>query len=164
MKKIGIIEVFMPIDEFPNYEVSNYGNVRNKMTGRILSPRKNSRGYYSVNLSDNNFKVYSKAVHRLVLVAFENNSENKKCVDHIDNDKSNNCHQQNSRNSSLSSRNTSGFKGISSNKQNNKWSTYIIFNSKKLHLGFFDNLEDAKQARKNKAIELFGDYINKCEL
>jgi hypothetical protein len=133
MKKIGIIEVFMPIDDFTNYEVSNYGNVRNKMTGRILSssPRKNSRGYYSVNLSDNNFKVYSKAVHRLVLVAFENNSENKKCVDHIDNDKSNNCHfnlrfashQQNSRNSSLSSRNTSGFKGISWNKQNNKWST-----------------------------------------
>lgn len=29
MKQLGINEVYIPIDGFNNYEVSNYGNVRN---------------------------------------------------------------------------------------------------------------------------------------
>lgn len=28
MRKLGIAEVFLPIDGFSNHEVSNYGNVR----------------------------------------------------------------------------------------------------------------------------------------
>ena len=31
------------------------------------------------------------------------------------------------------------------------------------HLGYFDNIEDAINARVKKAKELFGEYINKCE-
>jgi hypothetical protein len=42
MKKHGIVEVFLPIiDDFPNYEVSNYGNVRNFKSGGILKLGKN---------------------------------------------------------------------------------------------------------------------------
>jgi hypothetical protein len=37
-------------------------------------------------------------------------------------------------------------------------------NRKEYHLGYFDNIEDAKKARQEKAKELFGEFINKCEL
>lgn len=33
MKQLGINEIYLPIDGFYNYEVSNYGNVRNRLTG-----------------------------------------------------------------------------------------------------------------------------------
>ena len=33
-----------------------------------------------------------------------------------------------------------------------------------MYLGCYDNLEDAKIARQLKAKELFGDFINSCEL
>lgn len=45
MKKLGIVEVFLPIDHFPNGEISNYGNVENSKTGRILRAGKNKFGY-----------------------------------------------------------------------------------------------------------------------
>jgi hypothetical protein len=50
MKQFGINEVFLPIDGFNNYEVSNYGNVRNKSTGRILKVIESNTGYYNVSL------------------------------------------------------------------------------------------------------------------
>ncbi len=62
MKNLGIIEVFLPIDDFPNYEVSNYGNVRNSINNRILKPIVNKKnGYCVVNLygNDHNIVVYS---------------------------------------------------------------------------------------------------------
>ena len=32
-----------------------------------------------------------------------------------------------------------------------------------LHIGYFDNLEDAKTARVNRANEAFGVFVNACE-
>eukprot|EP01038_Epipyxis_sp_PR26KG_P002481 gene2481-3508_t len=36
-----------------NYAVSTFGNVENMLTGRILQPQINSKGYYHVMLSKN---------------------------------------------------------------------------------------------------------------
>ncbi len=36
MQKDGYEEIYMPIPNYDNYEVSNYGNVRKKNTGLIL--------------------------------------------------------------------------------------------------------------------------------
>jgi hypothetical protein len=55
-------------------------------------------------------------------------------------------------------------KGVYWNKNEAKWHARLEVNGKQLHLGFFENIEDAKIARQNKARELFGEYINKCEL
>jgi hypothetical protein len=110
-------------------------------------------------------------VHRLVLSAFENNYENKKYIDHINNKKSDNClfnlrfvtNQENAFNSSISSRNTSGVKGITWHKKANKWQAQIILNRRCIHLGLYENIEDAKIARQNKAKELYGEFTNYCE-
>ena len=36
-----------------------------------------------------------------------------------------------------------------------------MLNNKSIHLGCFDNLEDAKKARRLKAIEFVGNFMNK---
>lgn len=72
------------------YSVSNYGEVRNNRTGKLMKPRKNEKGYLRIGLTTNG-KQKCMRVHRLVAQAFIPNPENKPEVNHIDFDKENNC-------------------------------------------------------------------------
>ena len=81
----NINEVYLPIIGFEKYEVSNYGNIRNRQTMRILKSRATIKYYMIVDLDDS-----IKQVHRLVAEAFLLNHVNIKCVDHIDGDRTNN--------------------------------------------------------------------------
>lgn len=81
-------EIWKTIKDFPNYEVSTHGRVRNKKTGHILKPIPDKDGYLRVHLNtDRNVK----RVNRLVADAFIPNPENKPHVNHLDGIKSNNC-------------------------------------------------------------------------
>lgn len=72
------------------YEVSNLGRIRNKKTGRILKPLKNTNGYLRLDLCKNGIRRAAK-VHRLVAEAFIPNPQNLPCVNHKDENKINNC-------------------------------------------------------------------------
>ena len=74
-------EEWKDINGYKNYEVSSFGRIRNKNTGRILKAA-NKGGYYSVGLSDKKTKSFS--VHTLVARAFIPNPENKDTVNHKD--------------------------------------------------------------------------------
>ena len=160
------METFRIIEGFENYSVSDHGNVKNNKTGRILKGAFDGRGYIRLTLDGK-----SKKIHRLVAVAFLENPENKKCVDHIDNNRSHNLlinlrwttHTENCQNSSLSKRNSSGIKGIYFNKASQKWHAQIKIDGIKIHIGYFTDLEDAKQARITKANQAFGVFTNSCE-
>jgi len=163
------MEEFRIVKDYPNYSVSNFGNVKKNQTGKIIIPRY-SNGYSQVELWNNdNRKVFG--VHRLVAIEFIPNPENKPFVDHIDNDKANNnvnnlrwaTITENNRNIGLSSNNTSGVKGVCWDKKNKKWRAGISIDGKKKNLGSFNTLEEAKQARQNFANKLFGDFTNSCE-
>lgn len=52
-----------------NYDVSNFGRVRNRMTGQILIPRHHANGYRRVNLCDAGLQQ-DAYIHRLVCEAF----------------------------------------------------------------------------------------------
>lgn len=80
------------IEEFPNYEVSNYGQVRRvcKKHTRLKKTRLNEFGYEIVHLSNNGVNKH-RAVHRLVALAFIDNPDNLPEVNHIDLNKENNC-------------------------------------------------------------------------
>jgi hypothetical protein len=51
---------------------------------------------------------------------------------------------------------TSRYKGVSWNKQRQKWSGRITKDGNRYHLGYFDNEEDAAQSYDEKALELYG--------
>lgn len=57
------------ITGFPNYMVSSSGNVKNNVTGKILSPKIRYDGYLEVALT-NSSGLKSKKVHRLVAEEF----------------------------------------------------------------------------------------------
>lgn len=82
-------EVWKDIQEYDKYEVSNLGNVRNKITNKQLYYSNSTNGYLRVGL----FKDHKRtmhSIHRLVAQAFINNPENKPCVNHKDCNKKNN--------------------------------------------------------------------------
>lgn len=71
------------------YEVSNLGNVRRN--GKPLIPQKRRHGYLSVWLYDGNGGRTQASIHRLVASAFLENPFGYKEVNHLDEDKANNC-------------------------------------------------------------------------
>lgn len=95
MNDVHKLEIYAPIEGFPNYLVTSNGRVLslkdNHGKNRILElkPGKNRDGYYYVNLSKNG-KQYIKYVHRLVGQAFIINVDNKPCINHVDENKTNN--------------------------------------------------------------------------
>lgn len=83
-----MVEEWKTIDINPNYEVSNFGRVRNKK-GHIMKLQVGTHGYFQVNL-DFDGKNKTKKVHRLVATAFIPNPYNKPQINHIDGNKQNN--------------------------------------------------------------------------
>ena len=95
------------IPDYPNYEASRFGDVRNTKTGRVLKPVDNGLGYMIVRLhKDGQHKNF--LVHRLVMIAFNGPIPNGYEVDHCDHDRTNNrltnlryvTHSENQRNKS----------------------------------------------------------------
>ena len=96
-----MMEIWKDIPDFEGlYQVSNVGRVkslpRKDSMGRtvkekILKSPRNSSGYKSVSLHDkkNNKKKFI-SIHRLVADVFLSNDEKYPCVNHKDNDRSNN--------------------------------------------------------------------------
>ena len=170
-KQYGIEdEYWRIIKDFPNYSVSTFGNVRNDKTGRILKPGKVGKvqeDYYAVNLFENGNQK-SKKIHKLVANAFIVNPKNKRCVDHIDRNKLNNninnlrfaTDSENQFNKSKLKRNTSGYVGVSFDKQKRKWKSYCSINGKLKHLGLFETAEEANVTRQEAIKIHYGEYAN----
>lgn len=57
--------------------------------GKLLQPAKNKKGYLIVGLSRDG-ELRTKAIHRLVAEAFLQNNDDYPCVNHMDEDKTNN--------------------------------------------------------------------------
>lgn len=87
-------------------------------------------------------------------------------VDHIDGNGLNNqrsnlrlvTHSQNMANSRPYVSNTSGVPGVSWHKTKEKWQAYIQKNGRWIHLGYFDDFNDAAKARKDAALKYFGEF------
>ena len=83
------------IDVFPNYMVSNTGEIKSlnyNKTGKekVLIPHKLSNGYLGINLYDDNKRSCYLLIHRLVAQAFLPNPNGYRIINHKDENRSNN--------------------------------------------------------------------------
>lgn len=85
-------EVWKDIPHYEGkYQVSSHGRVRNISTGLVRRLQHNKKdGYVYVSLSGGDKRIWYVKVHRLVCMAFLENTEGKRYVDHIDGNKLNN--------------------------------------------------------------------------
>lgn len=87
-------EVWKPAPGFEqDYEVSNRGRICSHRKGhtRLLKPiLEKWNGYFTVSLFDAKGKMHKVKVHRLVALAFIPNPHGYPCVNHKDEDKTNN--------------------------------------------------------------------------
>lgn len=117
----------------------------------------NKKGYVDTVVNNKHIRL-----HRFLM-----NTPNGMIVDHInrkpwDNRKSNLRNATlniNARNISLPKNNTSGVLGVSFHKNTNKYRAYVTVNGKTIHLGLYDNLDEAQKARKKGEIEYYGEEI-----
>lgn len=109
-----------------------------------------SSGYIHIT---HNYKIYS--AHRLAWF-FVNGAWPKDMIDHLNRDKSDNrienlrqaTNQINQRNTKISSKNTSGHRGVYWHKGRNKWYASIRVDDKQVHLGSYRCITAAMFARK----------------
>jgi len=90
--------------------------------------------------------------------------EQELSIDHVDGNGLNNqkanlrvaSHAENCANRRINRNNTSGFKGVSKNKE--RWQAYIRVAYRQIHLGYFDTPEEAAEAYDRAAIAYFGEF------
>ncbi len=160
--------IWKTIENNEQYEVSNDGLVRKKDNKKVLAQTAQksgvAEGYSRYIITLNNNKKHR--VHRLVALAFVPNPENKLEVDHIDGNPLNNHYanlrwatrKEQMRNTKKPVNNTSGIKGVSWKKDKQKWKAYCSVNRKQYYFGYFDDIEEAKNAVIEGRKKLHGDF------
>ena len=165
-------EEWRPIQDYPGYLVSNLGRVgstriyHGSKEMRILAPAPSRGGYLGVCLSNDDGKKSHK-IHRLVAIAFIPNPDGKTDVDHINSEERTNNHVSNLRwatrtenlmNTRVSTKNTSGFRGVSFYTKEGKYKARIYSKGTLFDLGFFDTPEEASAVYNAKAKEIHGEF------
>lgn len=97
------VEIWKDIINFPNYQVSNLGNIKSKdrytkaKDNEIIHRKEflikgyiNKKGYRQVTLYDINGKPKTMRVHKLVALSFIENKDNLPQINHKDGNKLNN--------------------------------------------------------------------------
>jgi len=109
-------------------------------------------------------KIYT--IHRIIFLMQHGNLP--KFIDHIDGNRTNNrienlreaTHQQNCWNMSFSTRNSSGIKGVSWNKQRKQWIAQVGINGKPMYFGGYKDLELAELVVQMAREKYHGKYTN----
>ena len=107
-------------------------------------------------------------MHRLIYIYFNGEIPPGMYIDHIDGNSLNNNIEnlrlctlsQNQYNSKKSIVNTSGIKGVTF--ENNKWRCRCRVNGKKYHVGFYDDINEAKIAVENFRKLYHGEFSRHC--
>jgi hypothetical protein len=157
-------EIFKSIKGYPDYEVSNLGNVKSlariiahphsiqqTLKERILKPSVNRNGYRIIFIYNGKRKTFR--ISQLMAIAFKNhvpNGTNAIVVDHINNnrldDRLDNLQLiTNRENCSKDTNGTSKYTGVSWCKSRKKWQAHICINGKSKSLGRFINELEASQ-------------------
>ena len=146
-------EVWKSIIDFSGYEISNFGQVKNVISGIILKPKVNKDGYLTVKLCKNGIGKFF-FIHRLVGIHFIDNNDDKPYIDHINRVRTDNRFEnlrwvtilENNQNRSINKNNKLNEQFISKDRD------YFVFSKNingKNHKKGFKTLEEAKTYRDN---------------
>lgn len=78
-------------EDFKGYAITSCGRVWSYKSSRFLTPAKDKKGYLCVHLTNGRQQSKTVKVHKLVALAYIPNPNNYDTVDHIDENKENNC-------------------------------------------------------------------------
>ena len=135
------------IKDFPNYKVSNKGEIFSNITKRILKKTISKRGYHIIRLSRNK-KSYTKYIYKLVAQEFLKHTPSgyEEVVDHIDrnrlNDNLDNLQLLTQRRNSIRSKDVNNI-GVS--YYNGKYYARIWFEGINYYLGTFTTQKEANE-------------------
>tara|TARA_R110002153_G_scaffold21245_1_gene71089 strand:+ start:193 stop:639 length:447 start_codon:yes stop_codon:yes gene_type:complete len=143
----------MEVIGYPGYLIYPDGKVQNKKSKRYLKQCEDSGGYLQVKLYNNKSKIYN--IHRLVALHYIPNPDNKRCVDHINRNRTDNrldnlrwaTHSENQQNTGICKNNKLGIKNISYHKTRDRYDYKKIINGVK-HEKYFKTLEEAIEYKK----------------
>jgi len=147
-----------PLHHFVSQHACKSWNGRNAGKKALGCP--NTNGYLQIRI---NKKLYF--AHRLAwLYVYKKHPKDQ--LDHINCEKTDNrilnlreaSNTENGRNTKTNNRNTSGFKGVSWRVRYNVWQASIKLSGKTVHLGTFNNPEDAHKAYVKAAKIHFGEF------
>jgi hypothetical protein len=130
-----------------------------KPAGRVVVC--NGKRYFSLCL---NYREY--LAHRIVFAAANGLDLLSSNVDHIDGNGLNNdpanlrlaTVAENGRNRGAQRNNTSGKKGVSFEKRVGRWRASVQVSGKHVHIGHYDNLDEASAAYEASARKHFGEF------
>ena len=137
----------------------------NNARGKVAGNTNKVSGYIVITLTPTD-KAYWYTAHRLAWL-YEYGEFPKGGFDHINHDRADNritnlrmaTQRENLRNKSMASNNTTGYTGVCFSKKSNKYAASVKVNYKQIHLGFFENIEDAAKAARE-AREHYGFHVN----
>lgn len=153
-------ELWKGVIGFPNYEVSNLGNIRNK-EGRILKPTLDTYGYRQIclyrkdGLGWRGHGRYTRKIYRLVIEAFTEPEPERTQIDHINrirsDDRLENLRWVTCRENSMNRGIPTDLTGINWNKKNSTFMirVYAGVGKKQKYLACCKDLEEAKKIRDN---------------
>jgi hypothetical protein len=119
-----------------------------------------NEGYIQISIYGKKYRA-----HRLAYLYMTGNFP-ENFIDHINHIKDDNrwtnlrdaTNSQNQVNRLKLKNNTSGYKGVCWHKHHKKWSAQIMYMNKNIHLGKYTTPQEAYEAYKKKAIELYGEF------
>ena len=167
------IEIWKTIEDHPNYEISNYGNLRSKRTlvnKKISIMRRHNRPEYRINILQNGNRINSRLnIARCVFKHFKGKLIKGKIIDHEDNDPFNNHHsnlQQITQRENIiknvrkdKTKLTSNLPGVHTSTKRKiegkrkQYRAVAYMNGKNNYLGYYKTPEEANQ--------VYNEYINK---
>jgi len=153
---VDMAEEWRACEDFPLYEVSNEGGVRNKTTGRIIKEWVHNG--YKTFTPHKDGKKHTIETHSLIAKTFLPNPDNKPNIDHKDGNSLNN-KLENLRWATKTEQAQNRKRLPSKSGKSGVYiSAKIQYNGQAINLGLFDTVEEASEYYEAVARGLLGEF------